>query len=130
MHGMLAKMAGVYPAFASVFVDKCNIFLAHSLQMATDTKPTHAPNTSVRVINDFNPPTLVCVLDIVHMPNIVKKWDTVGSGEGRGQGGAPLPSRQGRCVHREESGVGRLPVWSLQGVQGPRVQNTDSEINK
>ena len=74
---MLAKMARVYPAFASVFVDKCDIFLAHSLQMATYTKPTHAPNTSVRVINDFNPPTLVCVLDIVHMPNIVKKWDIV-----------------------------------------------------
>ena len=31
----------------------------------------------MRVINDFNPPTLVCVLDIVHIPNIVKKWDTV-----------------------------------------------------
>ena len=46
------------------------------------------------------------------------------------RGGAPLPSRQGRCVHCEESGVGRLPVRSLQGVQGPRVQNTVSEINK
>ena len=52
-----------------------------------------------------------------------------GPGESRGQGGAPLPSRQGRCVHCEESGVGRLPVRSLQGVQGPRVQNTVSEIN-
>ena len=45
-------------------------------------------------------------------------------------GGAPLPSRQGLCVHCEESCVGRLPVRSLQGVQGPRVQNTVSEINK
>ena len=32
--------------------------------------------------------------------------------------------------HCEESCVGRLPVRSLQGVQGPRVQNTVSEINK
>ena len=32
--------------------------------------------------------------------------------------------------HCEEYCVGRLPVRSLQGVQGLRVQNTVSEINK
>ena len=60
-----------------MFVDKCDIFLAHSLQMATDAKPTHALNTSDRVIRDFNPPTLNGVVGIGHMPGIGKKWGTV-----------------------------------------------------
>ena len=64
LHDTLAELAREFPSLVSVFVDKRDIFLAHSLQMATDTKPTHAPNTRVRVINDFNPPTLVCLLDI------------------------------------------------------------------
>ena len=42
-----------------------------------DAKPSHKLNTSDRVINDFKPPTLVCVLGIGHMPGIVKKWGTV-----------------------------------------------------
>ena len=70
-------MVREFPALASVFVDKCDIFLAHSLQMATDAKPTHALNTGDRVIRDFNPMKFVGVLGIGHMPGIVKKWGTV-----------------------------------------------------
>ena len=116
MHDMLAKMALVYPAFASVFVDKCDIFLAHSLQMATDTKPTHAPNTSVRVINDFNPPNIgLRVGYCAHTKHCEEVGHSdSGSAEGCGQGGAPLPTHQGRCVHCEESDVIGLPVRSLQ----------------
>ena len=29
------------------------------------------------MIEDFNPPSLVCVLGIRHMPGIVKKWGLV-----------------------------------------------------
>ena len=47
LENMLAEMAGEFPGLANVFVDERDIFLAHSLQMATDTKPTHAPNTRV-----------------------------------------------------------------------------------
>ena len=50
--------------------------MASSFQMA-DAKPSHKLNTSDRVINDFNPPTVVGVVGIGHMPGIVKKWGTV-----------------------------------------------------
>ena len=50
--------------------------MASSFQMA-DAKPSHKLNTSDRVIKDFNPPTLVGIVGIVHMPGIVKKWGTV-----------------------------------------------------
>ena len=108
LHDMLAEMAGEYPALASVFVDERDIFLAHSLQMAADAIPAHALNTSGRVINDFNPPTVVGVVGIGHMPGIVKKWGTVTQDQVRAVVKVEPPSllarAQGRCVHFEESG--------------------------
>ena len=35
LHDTLAELAGEYPAFASVFVDKCDIFLAHRRRTKT-----------------------------------------------------------------------------------------------
>ena len=100
LHDMLAETAREYPALASVFVDERDIFLA------TDAIPAHALHTSGS--------------STTSTPRQCSCW----------HGGAPLPSRQGRRVHCEESCVGRLPVRSLQGVEGRRVQNTVSEINK
>ena len=54
-------------------MDKRDIFLAHSLQMAF---PAHALNTSGRVINPLTV-AVVSVMRIGHMLGIVKKWGTV-----------------------------------------------------
>ena len=69
-------MVREFPALASVLVDKRDIFLANSLQMA-DAKLSHKLNTSDRVVNDFNPQTVVGVVGIGRMQGILKKWGTV-----------------------------------------------------
>lgn len=77
LQNMLAEMAGEFPALSQVFVAERDLFLAHSLQMAADAIPVHALGKDGQKIDDLNPPTVVGVVGIGHMPGIIENWGKV-----------------------------------------------------
>ena len=77
LQNMLAEMAGEFPALSSVFVDERDIFLCHSLQMASEAVPAHALTASGHKLDNYEPPTVVGVVGIGHMPGIMDKWGSV-----------------------------------------------------
>jgi len=77
LENMLAEMAGEFPAISQVFVAERDLFLAHSLQMAADAIPVHALGPDGQKLEGFNPPTVVGVVGIGHMPGIIKHWGKV-----------------------------------------------------
>jgi len=77
LENMLAEMAGEFPALSQVFVAERDLFLAHSLQMAADAIPVHALGPDGQKLEGFNPPTVVGVVGIGHMPGIIEHWGKV-----------------------------------------------------
>ena len=77
LENMLAEMAGEFPALSQVFVAERDLFLAHSLQMAADAIPVHALGPDGQKLEEFNPPTVVGVVGIGHMPGIIQHWGKV-----------------------------------------------------
>eukprot|EP00092_Neocalanus_flemingeri_P036706 GFUD01039961.1.p1 GENE.GFUD01039961.1~~GFUD01039961.1.p1 ORF type:complete len:567 (+),score=187.86 GFUD01039961.1:84-1784(+) len=77
LENMLAEMAGEFPALSRVFVAERDLFLAHSLQMAADAIPVHALGPDGQKLEGFNPPTVVGVVGIGHMPGIIEHWGKV-----------------------------------------------------
>jgi len=67
LENMLAEMAGEFPGLSRVFVSERDLFLAHSLQMASDSIPPMA----------VSPRVVVGVVGIGHVPGIVENWGKV-----------------------------------------------------
>ncbi|GLH04302.1 TraB domain-containing protein [Gryllus bimaculatus] len=66
---MLAEMTGEFPDLSTVFVKERDIYLTHSLQVAASI-PVSCP-TGVQ------PPRVVGVVGIGHVPGIVQRWGKV-----------------------------------------------------
>lgn len=69
IEGMMAELAGEYPALKEVFVKERDIFLTHSLQLAC--KPRMGPN------GELIPTRVVGVVGIGHTFGIAEHWGKV-----------------------------------------------------